>query len=182
MMEFDTAATTWVNGFAGRWPWLDAAAIGIAQFGHYVVVGSIVLSWWMREPRARARYLAVCCGLSAALGLVLNQAILLFVDRVRPYDAGVTHLLVAPSADPSFPSDHATVAFAVAFTFLRQRDRWTLLYLAAALLIGLARVYIGTHYLTDVIGGAGTAGLAALAVAAVYRAELKLHSRLAALL
>ena len=74
------------------------------------------------------------------------------------------------------------MAFAVAFAFLRQRDRWALLYLASALLIGLARVYIGTHYLTDVIGGAGTAGLAALAVAAVYRAESKLHSRLAALL
>jgi len=37
------------------------------------------------------------------------------VDRVRPYDAGVTRLLIERSQDPSFPSDHATIVFAVAF-------------------------------------------------------------------
>ena len=35
------------------------------------------------------------------------------MHRIRPYDAGLTHLIVAPSFDWSFPSDHATAAFAI---------------------------------------------------------------------
>src|SRR5262249_1926564 len=41
-----------------------------------------------------------------------------FVHRLRPYDAGVTHLLIAPSHDPSFPSDHSTAVFSIAFAYL----------------------------------------------------------------
>lgn len=40
-------------------------------------------------------------GLSFLLGLALNQLILLFVHRMRPYGGGVTHLLISPSPDPS---------------------------------------------------------------------------------
>ncbi|MDH8190437.1 undecaprenyl-diphosphate phosphatase, partial [Klebsiella pneumoniae] len=70
------------------------------------------------------------------LGLALNQLILLLVHRMRPYDGGVTHLLTAPSADPSFPSDHATASFAIAAAFLLH-GMWRagLGFLAAAALV-----------------------------------------------
>src|SRR3546814_11007049 len=77
----------------------------------------------------------------------LNQLILLLVNRVRPYDVGVSHLLIGPSADPSFPSDHATATIAIAAAFFVHRAwRPAAGYFAAALLIMLSRVYIGTHY------------------------------------
>ncbi len=78
----------------------------------------------------------VASGLSFLLGLAINQVILLLVHRIRPYDAGISHLLIAPSADPSFPSDHATATFAIAAAFLlhgmRRVGFW---FLAAALLV-----------------------------------------------
>ena len=82
--------------------------------------------------------------------------VLQFVQRIRPYNAGVTQLFVAPSLDPSFPSDHATAAFAIAITLLAFGHRGKWLYLMGAILISISRVYLGLHYVSDIAGGAIT--------------------------
>jgi undecaprenyl-diphosphatase len=56
-------------------------------------------------------------------------------------------------AAPSFPSDHASAAFAIAFAvFLFDRIVGSI-FLAAAVLIGVGRVFIGAHYPADVLAG-----------------------------
>ncbi len=94
---------------------------------------------------------------------------------MRPYDSGISHLLISPSADPSFPSDHATATFAIAAAFLlhgmRRMGRWLF---AAAVLVAVSRVYIGTHYVSDVLGGAATGIVAAILVRALYREGTRL--------
>ena len=120
--------------------------------------------------RQGTRHALVGAGLSFLLGLAFNQIILLLVDRVRPYAAGVTKLLTGPSLDPSFPSDHATAAFAIAVAFAcNGMPRRAAGFGMAALLIAFSRVYIGTHYASDVLGGALTGALAAVLVASIYR-------------
>jgi undecaprenyl-diphosphatase len=121
---------------------------------------------------------AICCGLATALGLPLNQIILLFVARVRPYDVGLTHLIIDKSLDPSFPSDHATVVWAIAFSLLIKRDRYAWVFLAFASLVSLSRVYLGTHYVSDVLGGVLTAAVAAALVAWLYRSDSALNQKL----
>jgi len=102
--------------------------------------------------------------------LALNQLILLGVHRIRPYDAGITNLLIAPSSDPSFPSDHATASFAIAAAFLPHGlPRRGAVFLLAAILVAFSRVYIGTHYVTDILGGAITGIIAMVGVRFTYR-------------
>ncbi|WP_426038433.1 phosphatase PAP2 family protein [Cypionkella sp. TWP1-2-1b2] len=82
---------------------------------------------------------------------------------------GVTKLLTAPSLDPSFPSDHATAAFAIALTFAcTGMPRRAAGFGVAALVVAFSRVYIGTHYASDVLGGALTGALATAFVTTVY--------------
>jgi undecaprenyl-diphosphatase len=66
--------------------------------------------------------------------------------------------------------DHATASVAIAAAFLLNGlPRRGLMFLAVAMLIALSRVYLGTHYVSDVLGGAATGFLAAALVRAAYR-------------
>lgn len=170
LYHLDVLLTQTINGLAGHVPLLDLSMIWISKIGVPVLVLTVAVQWWRRMDRSHIRHILVASGFSFLLGLGLNQLILLFVDRVRPYNAGVSHLLIGPSADPSFPSDHATACVAIAVAFLVHRTwRPAVWYAAAAILMMTSRVFIGTHYFGDVLGGATTGAMAAVLVRNFYR-------------
>jgi len=170
MYELDAGITHSINSLAGTSTAIDFLMTWASAIGVPLLVLAVAGQWWQRNARTQTRHVLVATGLSFLAGLALNQLILLFVHRMRPYDAGLTHLIVAPSADSSFPSDHATAVFAITAGFLvhgfRRRG---LAFLAAALLIAFSRVYVGTHYVSDVLGGAATGIFAAIVVWLLYR-------------
>jgi membrane-associated phospholipid phosphatase len=130
-----------------------------------VLVALAFLVPW-RALRVERRVGAVLATAGAGLGLLVNQLIAHGVDRARPYEAhpAHAHLLIARSGDPSFPSDHATGAFALAVgIWLYDRTLGSILLVAAAI-VAFSRVYVGTHYPGDVVGGAliGTAAVVVL--------------------
>ena len=169
MTSMDQAITQWINTPAGSNVLLDSIMIAATQYGVPIVVLLAIPQWWSKRERLRVRHACVAAGLSFLIGLGLNQIVLLFVHRLRPYDAGVSHLIIGRSADWSFPSDHATATFAIAAAFLLQGfGRRGLAFLAAAILVCLSRVYVGTHYAGDVLGGAATGLVAAGAVRRLY--------------
>lgn len=173
----DVTLTHWINSAAGASPLLDSAMMAISQVGVPLMVLAVVLQWWSGTDRYHVRHACLSAGLSFLLGLAINQFILLFIHRIRPYDAGVTHLLIAPSADWSFPSDHATASMAIVAAFaLQGLPRRTLALLAVAVLVCWSRVFIGTHYVSDVVGGALTACLGAVAVRLIYRENSRLDA------
>lgn len=170
MVELDVSITQWINGLSGRISFLDHFMILVSSIGVPLLVASVAAQWWARSNRTYTRHVLVAAGLSFLLGLGVNQIILLFVQRLRPYDSGITHLLIERSADPSFPSDHATASFAIAAVFLiHGMSARGLLYSLAASLIMFSRVYIGIHYASDVLGGAVIGICAAGFVAFAFR-------------
>lgn len=183
LYDLDAAATRAVNSLAGASASVDFLMIWVSAIGVPLLVLAVAAQWWLGSDRPHNRHVLVATGLSFLLGLAINQLILLFVHRMRPYDSGISHLLISPSADPSFPSDHATATFAIAAAFLlhgmRRMGRW---FLAAAVLVAVSRVYIGTHYVSDVLGGAATGIVAAILVRALYREGTRLDRFVASLL
>jgi undecaprenyl-diphosphatase len=132
--------------------------------------------WCLARPYSEVRLkLASVSGLlAAALALGVNQVISHLWDRPRPFAAHAagTHLLAAPSPDPSFPSDHAAAAFAIAFAVLAFSRRAGVVFLALALLIGLSRIALGLHDPSDVVAGAMVGWGAALVVTRLGRGRL----------
>lgn len=170
MESIDQSITQWINSAAGSNPVLDSVMIGTSRYGVPLALLFVILQWWSRRERPHVRHACVAAGLSFAIGLGLNQLILLFVHRARPYDAGLTQLIISRSKDWSFPSDHATAMFAIAAAFLFQGlpgRGWLLL--AGSLLMCVSRVFVGTHYASDVLGGAATGIIAAAFVHSIYR-------------
>ena len=166
----DIALTQLINAPAGSSPLLDSVMIALTKGGVPLMVLLVAAQWWARVDRVHVRHAALSAGLSFLLGLAVNQFILLFIHRLRPYATGVSHLIIARSTDWSFPSDHATASMAIVATFAMQGlPRRTLGLLLLALLICLSRVYVGTHYVSDILGGWATAVAAAVIVRLLYR-------------
>ncbi len=133
-----------------------------------VLVILVALSFLVSFGRGRTgrRRGAVLATAAAAAALLVNQPIAHLVDRLRPYLSHPDHanLLISRSHDPSFPSDHATGAFALAFAvWLYDRTLGSILLVLAGLL-SFARVYVGTHYPGDVLAGAAIGILVPLAL------------------
>lgn len=178
MGSIDSNATLAINGLSGSLP-LDMLMVAASGFGVPLLIIAVAGQWWVRLDRPHVRHVAIASGLSFLIGLGLNQIILLFVQRPRPYDTGLTHLLIERSADFSFPSDHATATVAIAAAFLLNGlTRRGLFFLTVALLVSFSRIYIGTHYASDVLGGAVTGLIAAIVVRAAYREGNSMDRRL----
>ena len=166
----DVLLTHWINAGAGSRPVWDGVMIALTRYGVPLMVALVAVQWFGRPDRAHLRHVAVTAGLAVILGLALNQAVLLGLHRVRPYDAGVTHLIVPASTDWSFPSDHTSASFAIALAFLRQRLPLRCLgFFGLAALICLSRIYVGVHYVSDILGGIASALIAVMIVRVLYR-------------
>ncbi len=151
-------------------------AAAIADFAYWsvpVFAAATVALWLADSPGHPPRWKLACASalVAAALGLLVNQAIGHLWFRERPFAAhpNATLLLADRSADPSFPSDHATAAFAIAFTVFFFRRRLGIAFLAAAAALGIARIFIGLHYPGDIAAGAVIGLACAVLVATLGR-------------
>ena len=84
----------------------------------------------------------------------MTEIIRFFYNRPRPFEVLENVVkLTDHTTGSSFPSGHAAVIFGLAgFLFLHNR-KIGLWFLAAAVLIGIARVAVGVHYPSDILGG-----------------------------
>ncbi|WP_246687014.1 bifunctional DedA family/phosphatase PAP2 family protein [Mesorhizobium sp. B2-4-19] len=153
----------------------DAIMIAITELGDTIVVvavTTIVFLWfvWKRAWRTAGYWLVALAGASA-----LNTAIKVALHRARPGEG-----LYSGSSAFSFPSGHSTMnmvlygflAFLVARE-LRPALRVPIVLGAATLvfLIAFSRLYLGAHWLSDVLGGLafGSAWLALLGLSYLRR-------------
>jgi undecaprenyl-diphosphatase len=110
------------------------------------------------------RHGVAAAGFSALLALGAAQVISHAWERTRPFIAHPkdAHLFITGSHYPSFPSDHATAAFAIAVSIWLRHRRAGWLALGLATIVSVSRVAVGTHYPTDVLGGAVIGTVAAV--------------------
>jgi len=144
--------------FSMRIGWLSQIMYGVTQLGEqwavFVVGGIMSLIFLFRK-----KYVALVAFWLALAGVGISTRYgKTFVSRERP--ANVAYYEVEHF---SFPSGHATTALAayglIAYFLYRhyskRRQRQLILGAAVALImvVGFSRIYLGVHYLSDVLAG-----------------------------
>lgn len=111
---------------------------------------------------------------------VASAIVKVLVHRSRP-PGGVLHALVSEMGTDSFPSGHTAfaaglLASAVVISYLYGRSAWrtACLGLPGLVLVGVSRLYLGVHYLADVIGSCLVAGSTTLLLVGMYTVGLRL--------
>jgi undecaprenyl-diphosphatase len=157
-----------LNGYAYHHDGLEDALRFFALDAQFFFIALLAVLFMARGKwrSLNGRHGVVAAGFSALLALGVAHLIAGLWERPRPYAAHAAdaHLFIARSHDPSFPSDHATAAFAIAVALLLRHRKSGLLALAMATVVSVARVAVGTHYPSDVLAGAAIGALAALAL------------------
>lgn len=154
---------------AGGNPILDQAAV-ILSFLGTIRFGAILLSiifWMKKETRPITLILISAVLLSGGLTLLIKE----IVDRPRPYiELGLTaaDMLILTDPTVSFPSGHATTAFATASVVSYYFRKWAVPALFLACVAGLSRMYLLVHYPSDVFTGAVIGILSAAFVICIY--------------
>jgi len=165
-------ADRWAQEFAAHWrsPALTVFMRFVSHFGKLWVLAVLSVSvggalLWARSHRRLYAFAATVVG-----GAILNPALKEVYQRARP--SGIEVLGTAHGY--SFPSGHAmgatlffgSLAYVIYFSIDHSRRLRVLAVTLCALLtvtIGASRVYLGVHYLSDVVAGF-FAGLCWLAV------------------
>ena len=147
-----------INQLAGKSDILDNLMIGLAKYG-VVLMALPLLYMWFKGDGDKKKVVLLSL-LSMAIALLINQIIGHIYFRQRPFAFHEVNLLLAKSADPSFPSDHSAFVFAIAWLIMLKDRRIGAFALAIGVLVGISRIFVGTHYPGDVLGGAAV-GLAA---------------------
>jgi undecaprenyl-diphosphatase len=167
MSEFDSAFLEFLNQFSERSWTFDNLVVLVGSTA--LVKGYLVLPlfWWAwfrpsqeREEGQRTVILTLLAGLIAvALARSLQIAL---PYRPRPLHTAGLHFIVPYSAPAtyystwsSFPSDHASLFFALATGLcLISPFIGALAMLHAGLIVSLPRIYLGLHFPTDILSGA----------------------------
>ena len=118
----------------------------------------------------RAAYVFLAVGVSGLIADLIKPV----VGSARPKLFFSQHVSGLAGSGPnanywSFPSGHSVTAVALAFALCMLYPRWKWAWIIGALLIGMSRIGLDTHHLSDVIGGFYIGLVTAWALYAIFR-------------
>ena len=159
----DIAIFHGIQRLVGISPVLDGIGVFCASVLIWIEAAAVIV--FFVQDRRRSWTFA-SAAVSGAIAWLASEGIGLLYFRPRPFAAmSDAHLLIAKSPlDKSFPSDHASIAFAIAFAVYLADRRWGGVLLVLAAVIALARVFVGVHYFSDVIAGGFLGFICAFAI------------------
>lgn len=157
-MSFDILGYHLFNQFAGHHQFIDKMLTFFAQYSLELYIALFVIAWLtLPKSEIKQRHALVIMGFAGVLGLIINVLISHIYFRPRPFmvlEKGTFTQLIPHSPDASFPSDHTTGSFGFAAASWGKAPKWiTISFTILAVLNGVARLYVGVHWPTDVIAG-----------------------------
>lgn len=159
-MSVDEIWFSHINGLAGRYSFLDWFMFQMSQESNLLIPGLVVAGYWIWTKWGEAKIALPCLALLIGASDLLGGQIKMLIGRPRPCQVlAHVHELVGCGGTFSMPSNHAmNSGTAVAFLVMLYPALGWVLWPSLGL-IGLSRVYLGAHYVTDIMVGIGLGAL-----------------------
>ncbi|KKQ72443.1 MAG: Phosphatidylglycerophosphatase B-like protein [Berkelbacteria bacterium GW2011_GWB1_38_5] len=153
LLSIDDSVLLSINYFANSSVALQKIFIVTGVYLIYSVPIILVILWFFQEETKKIVLRATLSGIVAWMGVaaILGK----MINRPRPFESVPVQELFFHRPDYSFPSDHASFLFAIAFSlWFSGYKKIATIALIIAVIISVSRVAIGVHYPSDIIGGA----------------------------
>ena len=157
MTDLDIKIFYAINGLAGKSNFWDQVFVFFAEYALWIFGAVLVVYLFVNRK-------IFWTGLAS---VILSRAIFTVIirylyPRPRPFLTllNVRQLIEKNGAEPAFPSGHTAIVFSIAFTVYLFNKKMGVILIVAALIFTFARIYVGVHYPTDILGGIGVAAIA----------------------
>ena len=156
ILQFDNLVNAWldkwrVEPLTSTFLWVTALGASPAILAAAIIATGFL--WAYRRVQTIVALWVTCSG-----ALAMTSIGKLLIGRQRPETT-----IDVSVVSSSFPSGHATaamavygfIAYAIARVLPNARERFEIAYWSMALvvLIGFSRIFLGVHFLTDIVGG-----------------------------
>jgi undecaprenyl-diphosphatase len=164
-----------VNNLAGRSHILDLVGIFLASYSQYIlVIVLLIVLFYPKESRNYNQKMIAVSLLAALIArFVVKTLIVLLYQRQRPFvNSPLVHHLISTRQSQylqSFPSGHMIFLFALGTSLFLFNKRLGTFTLILSTIIGLARIYVGVHWPSDIVGGALIGAITSVIVYLLYK-------------
>lgn len=177
LMDWEIGVVRWANSWVGISEFIDWSIVFRAVYLWHLMAFAVLLflaaAFLPRFERVKTKNIRLF--FHAFLGaliarFVITEIIRFFWLRPRPFEIlDDLNLLMNHASGGSFPSGHASLAFAVATAVYYYYPKTSILFFIAAANVGLARIALGLHWPTDILGGAAVGIFSAWLINALIR-------------
>lgn len=150
-----------INRFANKSKLLDRLAIFFARYLAYLsVVFLIVFS--VAVKNLNLLFVPILSGIISRF--LITQTIYFIYKKPRPNALTGVKILIPVPKTPALPSGHASFFFGISFMLFFYNIPLAIFFTIASCLIGIARVFCGTHWFSDILAGAFVGFVSALII------------------
>lgn len=156
LLQLDFQVTQFINALIPHNTFLDLFFSFFSLRGNSILIWIVIMMFLVIfEEKRERRFVIYFLITFFTTAFLVNVVIKNIVQRPRPQLPTTNYKLLTNTCpkDFSFPSGHASTAFAAAtvITFYDKKRKW--FYYSIASFISLSRIYLGCHYFFDVITG-----------------------------